>query len=166
MCCRLLLAVTSLFALVSLAEAAQTKTNVLFIAIDDLRPELSVYGKPVITPNMERLAAQGTVFERAYCQVALCQPTRASLLSGRRPDTIKVYQHDRSARTFALQQIIQSGKIGIVGPAFIIGLPQQPCATHGGNTCAAEHQRASLHPLTPNIFRRCSLSILSSGSSP
>jgi len=64
---------------------------VLFIAIDDLRPELSIYGKPVITPNFERLAKSGTVFERAYCQQALCMPSRASLLTGRRPDTTKVY---------------------------------------------------------------------------
>ncbi len=73
------------------AEVASKKYNVLFIAIDDLRTELSVYGKPVITPSFERLAKTGTVFERAYCQQALCMPSRASLLTGRRPDTTKVY---------------------------------------------------------------------------
>ena len=72
-------------------DSGAERPNVLFIAVDDLRPELSVYGKKTITPNVERLAAAGTVFESAYCQQALCMPTRASLLTGRRPDTTKVY---------------------------------------------------------------------------
>ncbi len=67
--------------------SSSKKPDVLFIAVDDLRPELSIYGSPVVTPNFERLAAQGTVFERAYVQQALCHPSRVSVLSGRRPDT-------------------------------------------------------------------------------
>lgn len=69
---------------------AEERQNVLFIAVDDLRPELSVYGKPVVTPNIERLADAGTVFEHAYVQEALCMPSRASILTGRRPDTTGV----------------------------------------------------------------------------
>ena len=80
------------------ATADSPRRNVLFIAVDDLRPELSVYGKPVLTPNIERLAARGTVFLRAYCQEALCMPSRASLLTGRRPDTTGVYAFDRDFR--------------------------------------------------------------------
>jgi iduronate 2-sulfatase len=68
------------------------KMNILFIAIDDLRPELGCYGaKHVHTPNLDALAKTGTVFTRAYCQQAVCSPSRTSLLTGLRPDTTKVY---------------------------------------------------------------------------
>ena len=73
--------------------------NVLFVAIDDLRPDLGCYGDSIaITPNIDRLAAQGTVFNRAYCQQAVCHPSRASLLTGRRPDTINVWGMDTHFR--------------------------------------------------------------------
>ena len=74
------------------AQGPRRKMNVLLIAIDDMRPELGCYGaKHVHTPNLDALAKIGTVFTRAYCQQAVCSPSRTSLLTGLRPDTTKVY---------------------------------------------------------------------------
>ena len=70
----------------------KTKPNILFIAIDDLKPELGCYGnKQIKTPNIDRLAAMGTVFLSNYCQQAVCGPTRASLMTGMRPDYTKIW---------------------------------------------------------------------------
>ena len=69
----------------------KTKPNVIFIAVDDLKPLLGCYGNTLVkTPNIDRLAKMGTVFLNNYCQQAVCGPTRASLLTGMRPDYTKV----------------------------------------------------------------------------
>ncbi|MEO0330869.1 MAG: sulfatase, partial [Bacteroidota bacterium] len=74
------------------ASQTESPPNVLFIAVDDLRPELGCYGKDYIqSPNIDRLAGQGLVFNRVYCQQAVCSPSRTSLMTGLRPDSSHVY---------------------------------------------------------------------------
>jgi len=83
-----------MFLSIACSSLAADKPNVLFIAIDDLRPELGCYGSEIaITPHLDRLAEQGLLFERAYCQEAICSPSRASLMTGARPDTIKIIEN-------------------------------------------------------------------------
>ncbi len=75
----------------NLNVTAEGRYNVLFIMVDDLRPLLGCYGHPEMhTPNIDRLAERGTVFNRAYCQYPLCSPSRTSYLTGLRPDTTGV----------------------------------------------------------------------------
>ena len=76
--------------------------NVLMIVVDDMRCELGCYGAGRIdSPAIDRLASRGTLFERAYCQQAVCNPSRASVLTGLRPSTLGLYDlrtHFRDAR--------------------------------------------------------------------
>lgn len=86
-------------ALAFTAEAAPTSSersakpmNVLFIIVDDLRPQMGCYGlKNMVTPNIDKLASSSVMFRSNYCQQAVCSPSRTSLLTGCRPDTTKVY---------------------------------------------------------------------------
>ncbi len=87
------------------SAAAQTgeekqQMNVLFIAVDDLRPQLGCFGhERMISPNIDRLASEGTAFLRTHCQQAVCAPSRASILSGLRPDSSGVHDLNTPLRS-------------------------------------------------------------------
>ena len=78
---------------------AQNQYNVLLIVVDDLRPLLGCYGHPNIhTPNIDSIAEQGTLFNRAYCQYPLCSPSRTSMITGLRPETTGVFNNSTDFR--------------------------------------------------------------------
>ena len=94
------------------AEGSDTTShpNFLFIAVDDLRPALGCYGdRHAVTPHIDRLADRSLRFDQAHCQVAVCNPSRASLMTGLRPDTLGVWTlpiHFREARPKAVTFIL------------------------------------------------------------
>ena len=81
------------------SKSGEQPMNVLFITIDDLRPTLGCYDAPLIkSPNIDAIASEGIIFERAYCQAAICAPSRPSFLSGLRPDSTGVYGFKKTFR--------------------------------------------------------------------
>ena len=86
------------------AEETKPK-NVLFLIVDDLRPNLGCYGNTLaISPNIDALASDATLFRHAYCQYPICGPSRASFLSGLRPDSTGIYGNDKNGEQ-ALENI-------------------------------------------------------------
>jgi iduronate 2-sulfatase len=78
---------------------AVKEPNILFFSMDDLKPEMGCYGSENIkTPNIDRLAASGRLFTHHYVQQAICGPSRASMFSGLRPDTTKVWDLKHTCR--------------------------------------------------------------------
>lgn len=98
----LLIGLLSTLGAVAQAEEKASRPNVLMIAVDDLRPMLGCYGNERIqTPNIDRLAARGRVYEQAYCQYAKCGTSRLSIMTGLRPDSIGVFSNsDRDVAAF------------------------------------------------------------------
>jgi uncharacterized sulfatase len=97
--CRMRVAILLLFTLTFLPIRGAERPNVLFIAADDLNTALGCYGSAVAkTPHLDRLAASGVCFERAYHQIPLCNPARASVMTGLRPDHTEVYDLERHFR--------------------------------------------------------------------
>lgn len=109
----------------------EERPNVLFISVDDLASSLGCYGDLLAkTPHIDRLAATGVRFDRAYNQLPLCNPTRASVMTGLRPDEIKVYDLDRHFReevpdvVTLSQRFIQEGYYaGRVGKIYHYNVP-------------------------------------------
>ncbi len=84
---------------VSSAESVDSQPNVVVFLIDDLRVDLGTYGsKHVISPNIDKLAEKGVKFTQAYAQQAICGPSRVSIMTGLRPETLGLYTIDRSGR--------------------------------------------------------------------
>jgi iduronate 2-sulfatase len=120
--------------------SAKPKYNVLFIISDDLRPELGTYGNPIIkTPNIDKIAARGTRFDRAYAQYPLCNPSRSSLLNGRYPTQTGIMNNnDYFRRTHpeyvTLPQYFQQNGYATLrtGKIFHGGIDDQVSWTEGG----------------------------------
>lgn len=102
-------------------EFKTKKFNVLFIAVDDLKPDLNCFGfSSVKSPNIDKLAASSTIFTGAFCQQAVCGPTRASLLTGVRPDKTQVWDlqtliRDKNPDIVTLPQLFKSSGYKTIG---------------------------------------------------
>lgn len=142
-------------------HAAQKPMNVLLIVIDDLRPELNAYGKrEVKTPNIDRLSSKGIRFNRAYCQYPVCNPSRASFLSGKRPDQLGILSNKESLREewpdlVTLPQLFRNNGYFTsgIGKLFHVGLDEKGDKVFFREDVSFEHSYFALHN-APKIGRQ------------
>lgn len=131
------------------SQKTPQKLNVLFIAVDDLRPALGCYGNTIVkTPNLDKLAKKAVRFDRGYCQYPLCNPSRTSLLTGRYPTTTKVMDNlinfrDQDPEWVTLPQFFRSqGWTTLrVGKIFHGGIDDQKAWDVGGEPLKDRKQR-------------------------
>jgi uncharacterized sulfatase len=144
---RALLGALSSAPLVRALEKGGKRPNVLFIVSDDMNLHLGCYGHPVKSPNLDALARSGVRFERPYCQYPLCNPSRTSLLTGRRPPHTGIFSNTTWFRT-KMPDVVTLPKYfkdnGYVtaqtGKVFHEGLGDLEAWTIGGKPATAEAQ--------------------------
>lgn len=127
-------------------SAAESKPNVLFIIVDDLTTTLGCYGDhDALTPNMDKLAARGVLFDRAYTQFSLCNPTRASFLTGCYPERTKVYDLSKNFRdampdAVTLPELFKNAgyTVGRIGKVFHVGGTKEAMDVQEGSSLSKD----------------------------
>ena len=142
------------FTLSALSTAAE-RPNILFISVDDLRPELGCYGNTAIqSPNIDRLAESGIVFEEAYCQVPVCGATRASLMTGLYPTEnrfVTYYSNPFEAAFDVLLlelELLQLLDLGARHRQLVLGHQRHELHQPHSARCARRRLQRSLDPST------------------